>query len=142
MFKSLFSASNSSTKKVGFEDVKYAIENHTRFFIINTLPNNEQDVLIQSTMKCENEEKYINDMLSDYTTANVPIIVYGRNSSDDTVERKYKQLCSLGFNDVYIYYGGLFEWLLLQDIYGMDEFPTSKKVGDMLKYKPKPIFPL
>jgi hypothetical protein len=24
----------------------------------------------------------------------------------------------------------------------MDEFPTSKKVGDMLKYKPKPIFPL
>jgi hypothetical protein len=32
--------------------------------------------------------------------------------------------------------GGLFEWLMLQDIYGSDEFPTTKKELDILKYKP------
>jgi len=33
----------------------------------------------------------------------------------------------------------LFEWLLLQDIYGYDEFPTTIKVLDILKYKPSKI---
>ena len=32
--------------------------------------------------------------------------------------------------------GGLFEWLLLQDMYGSDEFPTTNKELDVLKYKP------
>ena len=49
---------------------------------------------------------------------------------------------SLGFYNVYLYNGGLFEWLLLQDIYGFDEFPTTKKELDILKYKPKSGFTL
>ncbi|HIF15020.1 MAG TPA: hypothetical protein EYQ86_06785 [Bacteroidetes bacterium] len=48
---------------------------------------------------------------------------------------KYRQLVSLGFTQIYIYPGGLFEWLMLQDIYGYDEFPTTKKQLDFLKYK-------
>jgi len=36
---------------------------------------------------------------------------------------------------VYIYSGGLFEWLLLQDIYGSDLFPTTNDKVDFLKYK-------
>jgi hypothetical protein len=42
----------------------------------------------------------------------------------------------LGFENVYIYRGGMFEWLLLQDIYGFDEFQTTSKITDLLKYKP------
>ena len=49
---------------------------------------------------------------------------------------KYTQLVNLGFVNVYIYPGGLFEWLCLQDIYGDDEFPTTNKELDILKYKP------
>jgi hypothetical protein len=30
----------------------------------------------------------------------------------------------------------MFEWLLLQDIFGEKEFPTTKKELDVLKYKP------
>ena len=30
----------------------------------------------------------------------------------------------------------MFEWLMLQDIYGDNEFPTTKKELDFLKYKP------
>ena len=36
---------------------------------------------------------------------------------------------------MYIYSGGLFEWLLLQDVYGKDEFPTMGCELDILKYK-------
>jgi len=35
-----------------------------------------------------------------------------------------------------MYTGGLFEWLLLQDIYGKTEFPTTTNIIDLLKYKP------
>jgi len=37
---------------------------------------------------------------------------------------------------VHIYPGGIFEWLLLQDIYGDDMFKTTSKELDILKYKP------
>ena len=34
----------------------------------------------------------------------------------------------------------MFEWLLLQDIYGTKEFPTTKKELEILKYKPNKVF--
>ena len=55
------------------------------------------------------------------------------------LDKKLKQLRSLGFYEVYCYQGGLFEWLLLQDVYGSQEFPTTKKELDLLKYKPNKI---
>ena len=36
---------------------------------------------------------------------------------------------------VYIYTGGMFEWLLLQDIYGKEAFPTKGDELDILKFK-------
>jgi hypothetical protein len=52
------------------------------------------------------------------------------------VERKQMQLKKMGFRNVFVYLGGLFEWLLLQDIYGKLEFPTTSKQTDLLQYKP------
>jgi hypothetical protein len=37
---------------------------------------------------------------------------------DLSVYKKYAQLKSLGFTNVSIYMGGLFEWALLQEVYG------------------------
>ena len=68
----------------------------------------------------------------------IKIIIYGRNSNDENIYKKYNQLLKLGFLNVFIYLGGLFEWLMLQDIYGYDEFPTTIKQLDFLKYKPPP----
>ena len=31
----------------------------------------------------------------------------------------------------------MFEWLLLQDIYGNDDFKTTQEELDILKYKPQ-----
>ena len=71
---------------------------------------------------------------------NINIIIYGENCCDSKVINKYNQLYKLGFKNLYVYIGGLFEWLLLQDIYGDDEFPTTTKILDILKYKGNKIF--
>ena len=69
----------------------------------------------------------------------IRIIIYGKNCNDEQVDTKYQQLVSLGFYNVFIYRGGIFEWLLLQDIFGKDLFPTNKKELDILKYKAPPV---
>ena len=127
-------------KLIGFEDVKIAIRHSDRYILINTLPSGEQDVLIRSTLPMDREETVINSQINDYNTPDQPVIVYGRNSCDPSAETKQTQLRALGVVDVYIYTGGLFEWLLLQDIYGIDLFPTTSKELDILKYKSPQIF--
>jgi hypothetical protein len=90
--------------------------------------------LILNTIDCKNEESIINKFIK---TGNkqIKIIIYGRNCNDEKIYLKYNQLSSLGFYNVFIYTGGLFEWLMLQDIYGSDDFSTTKKELDILKYK-------
>ena len=126
-------------KKVGFEDILKACNNQQKFIIINTLSIYEQHNLIQNTISIHEEEKIINEIMEKYEDK--IIIVYGKNACDISVEKKYKQLIKLGLN-VYIYSGGLFEWFLLQDIYGKNDFPTTgekEKTVDLLMYKPKSI---
>ena len=136
MFQLPFWNPNSDKiKKVGFEDIKHAIENPSRFILINTLSNDDQDVLIKTTIASDTEEKVLNELMNDFQK-DEPIIVYGKNSCDNSVEKKCKQLVSLGFDKVYMYIGGMFEWVLLQDVYGFAEFPTNRKVMDILRYSP------
>ena len=135
MFQLPFWNSNSDKiKKVGFEDIKHAIDNPSRFILISTLSNDDQDVLIKTTIVSDTEEKVLNELMNDFQK-DEPIIVYGKNSCDNSVE-KCKQLVSLGFDKVYMYIGGMFEWVLLQDVYGFTEFPTNRKVMDILRYSP------
>jgi hypothetical protein len=91
--------------------------------------------LIYGTIPANEEENLINEYLDNYELSNRQIILYGRNATDSSVDKKYYQLISLGCKRVFIYRGGLFEWLLLQDIYGFSAFPTTKKILDILKYK-------
>lgn len=106
--------------------------------LINTLSANEQGCLLPNTVDIGNEEQIINSFMK-YGKRNIKIIIYGKNSNDDTIYKKQTQLQSLGFYNIYIYLGGLFEWLMLQDIYGDDEFPTTQKENDFLKFKPRKI---
>jgi uncharacterized protein YlaI len=131
---------SQSIQKLNFEDIQYAIKNPNNYLLVNTLPLNQQKCLIIETLNAEQEEHIINKCLKE--KPNINIIIYGCNSNDDNIEKKYKQLVSLGFYNVYIYNGGLFEWLLLQDIYGYELFPTTNKELDLLLYKPKPLLNL
>jgi len=126
---------NQSINKINFEDIQYVLKNSESHILINTLNEKEQDCLLPNTINIHHEEDLMNKLLKN-GNKNVKIIIYGKNCNDDKIYKKYDQLSSLGFHNVYIYSGGIFEWLMLQDIYGIHEFPTTKKELDILKYKP------
>ena len=128
----------TSTRKVNFEDVQYSMKNKNKFILINTLNTSRQDVLIKNTVPVNKEEELINQLIK--SNQNINIIVYDENANAPNLMKKYEQLISLGFVNVFIYPGGLFEWLLLQDIYGYDNFPTSSQERDILKFKGKSVF--
>jgi len=127
-----------SVQKVNFEDVQFIINSKRKnHILINTLPIHNQDCLITNTISVDKEEQIINGCLS---KPNVRIVIYGKNTNDPKIIEKYKQLLNLGFRHIYIYPGGLFEWLCLQDIFGKEDFPTTKYELDLYKYRPKSKF--
>jgi len=136
IIKYLMGNYNSINNKINFQDVQTHLHDNN-YIIINTLNNNKQECLIEGTIPSIEEEYHINNLIKNNKYIN--IIIYGENCNDETIEKKYNQLFSLGFSNIFIYKGGLFEWLLLQDIYGNDEFPTTKEELDILKYKPPKI---
>ena len=124
-----------SMKKINYEDMLNVIKTPEIYLIINTLSPSEQQCLIINTILANDEESIINRFIKE--NKSIRIIIYGRNCNDETINRKYQQLYSLGFYNIFVYLGGMFEWLMLQDIYGKDLFPTTKKELDLLKYKSK-----
>ena len=121
----------NSIKRYNFEDMQIIIK--SKNIIINTLPENNQHCLIIGTTNIDDEVRTLNDCLNNSKDTN--IIIYGKNCNDEKLFLKYKQLIDLGFNNVHMYPGGMFEWLLLQDTYGDENFPTTSKELDILKYK-------
>lgn len=126
-----------SIKKINFEDMQTVVKNPEVYLIINTLSPSEQQCLIVNTTTADEEEMIINKFMKE--NKNIRIIIYGKNCNDESTNKKYQQLLSLGFYNLFVYTGGMFEWLLLQDIYGKDMFPTTKKELDLLKYKPNQL---
>ena len=130
-----------SIQKVNFEDIQNVLNNQVKnVLIINTLENTSeaQYCILPGTISYANEEKIINNYLND--NKQIRIIIYGKNVNDISIYKKYTQLVELGFENVYVYPGGMFEWLLLQDIYGDDLFKTTARELDILKYKPENQF--
>jgi len=134
MFKWLMGNTKPESNKISFEDIQWILKQN-EYLLINTLPKGEQKCLIQKTIPIDNEVNVINTFLKD---KKINIIIYGKNTNDASVYVKYNQLINLGFHKVYIYLGGLFEWLCLQDIYGKTAFPTIGDELDILKYRPPP----
>jgi hypothetical protein len=104
---------------------------------IHTLSGTEQGVLIEGTLLAEEEEEWMERYLAGEMKEEYTFVVYGKNTCDQGPHKKRNQLRSLGISRVYVYVGGLFEWLLLQDIYGKKSFPTrGGTVKDLLAYRP------
>lgn len=121
-----------SIKKINFEDVQLFIQDNN-IIIINTLDANMQTCLIKNTIPADEETTRLNMLLKQ--NPETMIVVYGMNACDEKIVLKYNQLIKLGLCNVVVYPGGLFEWLLLQDIYGEEPFPTTEKEHDILKFK-------
>ena len=124
-----------SIRKVIYEDVQALQKKTIKGLLINTLSADVQSCLINGTVQINQEEKIINELIT--SNPDIYVVIYGKNSNDESIYKKYKQLSDLGFSNVRLYIGGLFEWLLLQDIYGNDDFKTTNDELDILKYKPQ-----
>ena len=129
---------------VGFHDVLY-VTSHIALgdsytILLNTLPSNQQQYLIRGTMACEREETYMNELIGSGAGLDKYVIVlYGKHGTDETPIRKRTQLMNLGFTRVYVYAGGLFEWSLLQEVYGVEHFPTlGTPPRDLLQHAAPP----
>lgn len=189
------SSSNEYMNRVGFEDVQKAIYELCQYttrmcipsfdgwtvslfetyktqitqtpppwVILNTMENipKYQTSVFPQTIPPDIEELWINWLIDNKIKCN--IIIYGLNTCDARPEKKYHLLTKLGFQ-VYIYTGGMFEWLLLQDIYGDGrlikdetqdithmitshkqsgdiEFPTTSHEIDILRFRPRTLFPI
>ena len=126
---------SSTLHRLNFEDIQEVIKKKEQYILINTLSSNNQSCLLPNTVSCSQEEQIVNHYISHNKDKN--IVIYGTNVNDMTIYDKYEQLIKLGFTNVYLYPGGMFEWLCLQDIYSSELFPTTKKELDILKYKPR-----
>jgi rhodanese-related sulfurtransferase len=128
--------SESAIKKVNFDDI-IMISKDSKHFLIHVMEKEDEDLLIKGTLSINEEIEKMNSLLS-LEKMNVTIVIYGKNTDDvSKVIGRYRQLHEMGFSNVYVYLGGLFEWLLLQEIYGNDEIRTNnicKK--NILDYKP------
>jgi hypothetical protein len=92
--------------------------------------------LIEGTVAPEREEAYINELLDTLDSGAIGdllVVVYGQNAMDKSVIEKARQLKSFGFSNVCIYPGGMFEWCLLQDVYGNKEFPIAGSEGGVVE---------
>ena len=119
--------------KTNFETIQQCVKNKSQVILITTLKDDNQRCLIKATLSVQEEVNHLNMLLS--KNKKKEIIIYGKNHSDDTIYSKYNQLKNLGFTNVTIYLGGMFEWLCLQEIYGKELFPTEGDETDILKYK-------
>jgi hypothetical protein len=129
---------SASSIKINFEDMQHCSMHPDQYWLVNTLPDDMQDCLIPNTVVASSEELVLNKLMTSDPKAK--IVVYGLNSCDETVFAKYNHLTKCGFSFVSVYSGGMFEWLLLRDIYGVEEFPVTKCELDILKYKPRRVY--
>jgi hypothetical protein len=131
----------SLVPKVSYEDIQMVVYRNMHVqhstLIINTLPPSLQHCLIKTTLDIRFEERIVNTFIEQ--KPDIMIIVYGKNSNDITILYKYEQLVKLGFTNVYIYTGGIFEWMLLHEMYGKDLFQITKHEIDILRYRPKSV---
>ncbi len=118
----------SSFETIHFKELQTLIGSD--ILLLNTLPQEHQSYLIYGTLCASKETDQMNFYLK--TNRSIEIILYGKDHLDRTMIEKYNQLKQLGFTRIRIYFGGLFEWALLQDIYGRSLFKTHGTVKDPL----------
>lgn len=82
---------------------------------------------IDGTLTPEMEEREINRMIQNYSSSGKApeekIVYYGLNSVDRSPDEQAAKLARHGI-EASVYRGGMFEWLLLREIFGADNYPV------------------
>ena len=122
-----------SMPSYNYHQLQDRMKNQNDIILINTLPLSRQQCLIKGTLNAFIEVEFMNKLLK--TNKNKEIVIYGIHHTDLTVITKYNQLKKLGFKNVYIYFGGMYEWLLLQEVFDTTNFQTDGIIENIVDYK-------
>ena len=133
-----FFMKKANIQYINYQNMQQCI-NDTNTLIINTLKSGEQECLILNTIDYNREQEIINKLIENYDFKSKKIVIYGKNCNDNSAINKANQLIDLGFQYIYVYNAGLFEWILLQEIYSEEHFKTTSVVTDILKFKSEKI---
>jgi len=133
-----FFMKKANIQYINYQNMQKCI-NDTNTLIINTLNSGEQDCLILNTIDYNREQEIFNKLIENYDFKSKKIVIYGKNCNDNSAINKANQLIDLGFQYIYVYNAGLFEWILLQEIYSEEHFKTTSVVTDILKFKSEKI---
>lgn len=113
---------NTNIKYIGFD----TIQNINSTSLIITVMDNSINCFIPNTILPKEEEVIINNIIDNKKQNNYTIILYGKNCKDmDAIKKKILQFKEFGFLNIYVYAGGLFEWLLLREVFGEMQFPIT-----------------
>uniref|UniRef100_A0A6C0B736 Rhodanese domain-containing protein n=1 Tax=viral metagenome TaxID=1070528 RepID=A0A6C0B736_9ZZZZ len=124
---------NTTQATANYDDIR-----HSQCILIHIME--DESILIERTILIEKETIKINSLLAE-NNYDTHIIVYGKNVDDyELLVQKRNQLLKLGFRNVWFYPGGLFEWILLRDVFGTRQFSTTADAKDLIKYRPKSGF--
>ena len=133
-----FFMKKANIQYINYQNMQQCI-NDTNTLIINTLKSGEQECLILNTIDYNREQEIFNKLIENYDFKSKKIVIYGKNCNDNSAINKANQLIDLGFQYIYVYNAGLFEWILLQEIYSEEHFKTTSIVTDILKFKSEKI---
>jgi len=134
--KSMGNTGSTTQITANYEDIQRGLSIKNGI-LIHTM--DDETILISGTTSISNETQRINKLL-DNREYDTNIIIYGKNTDDyESLAKKRTQLLTLGFCNVWIYPGGIFEWILLQDVFGKTQFPTTTAVNDIIKSRPKSV---
>jgi hypothetical protein len=133
-----FFMKKANIQYINYQNMQQCI-NDTNTLIINTLNSGEQECLILNTIDYNREQEIFNKLIENYDFKSKKIVIYGKNCNDNSAINKANQLIDLGFQYIYVYNAGLFEWILLQEIYSEEHFKTTSVVTDILKFKSEKI---
>jgi hypothetical protein len=115
-------------KRINYDDLRN-LDNNS--ILISTLPFDKQSVLIKNTINASEENIYVERAIKEKKN----IFIYGLNAHDEKIYKKFNQLKKLGHNNTFIYLGGLWEWILLQEVYGKEIFETTGNC-EILDFRP------
>ncbi len=116
--------SSSVPKVVG---PNYITDNNAKVILLATPQVDAKMWCIDGTLTPEMEEREINRIIQKYSSSGKApeekIVYYGLNSVDRSPDEQTAKLASHGI-EASVYRGGMFEWLLLREVFGADNYPV------------------
>jgi hypothetical protein len=106
----------------------YISDSATEIILLATPEVDTKGWRIAGTLPPETEEREVNRVIQAFNASGInpkeKIVYYGLNAVDKSPDQQVAKLASHGIAGS-VYRGGMFEWLLLREVFGADAYAVS-----------------